>query len=215
MFEGIFPLGGGLIVAALLSIPLGDNPGAWPWANWLMLLFYEGLMFLIFHPLIKQIMLVQKSATSGYALQLGQKFILATVLNLFLAVYAFIVLGTNGYTSSLPVSKHANNLRPIILSSNYNCSDKNSFTSYLHQFPVFKDNGDTVGSEYTGRGGCPYGSSGINATNEKWCGFSTWEESCYRLGLIPAMFAVKWDTLYISCFIWSLVFCDMSKSNQK
>ena len=207
--EGIFPLGGALIVAALLSVPLGDDPRSWPWANWLVLLFYEGLLFLIFHPLIKQIMLAQKSATSGYALELGQKFLIATVLNLFLSVYGISILGTNGYTSSLPISKHANNLRPIILSSNYNCSDKQSFLSYLNQFPIFRDNSDAVGSEYIERGGCPYSSGGINTTSNQWCGFSTWEESCYRLGIIPAMFAVKWDTVYISCFIWSLVFCDM------
>lgn len=171
---------------------------------WITSFGYSFLNIVVFTPLnmfIKQIMLAQKKATSGYTATIGYRIAFASGVTILVILYALNVLAPNSYSNNLAMSNkikiRVSSGKPVVLSSDYTCSNVTKFVEYVHQFPELFSNGSLSM--------CPLTSGGIDLENDKWCGFSSWEEACWNIGIIPSMLAVTNDVNLIVAGFWVLV----------
>ena len=114
---------------------------------WITSFGYSFLNIDVFTPLnmfIKQIMLAQKKATSGYTATIGYRIAFASGVTILVILYALNVLAPNSYSNNLAMSNkikiRVSNGKPVVLSSDYTCSNVTKFVEYVHQFPELFSN---------------------------------------------------------------------------
>jgi hypothetical protein len=156
----------------------------------------------ILHPLITQIMDYKKHRFTTWIASASYKLFLTMSIALFFCVYCYSVL-----FGSAPSNVESTALIPIALSPKYSCKNKTIFLSLFANSTISQD-------------GCPRGSGGIG--KGKFCGFDTWEQACWGVGLSPAAHAVQYSVVTLSihvfiCLMFSLVFDGrgMIKLNRK
>jgi hypothetical protein len=156
----------------------------------------------ILHPLITQVMDYKKNRFTTWIAGASYKLFLTMSFALFLCVYCYSVL-----FGSAPSNPESTALIPLALSPKYSCKDEATFLSLFANNSVSQD-------------GCPRDSGGIG--KGKFCGFGTWQQACWGVGLSPVALAVQYsvETLSIHAFIclmFSLVFDGrgMIKLNRK
>ena len=137
-FEIIVVIGGAFIIATFLAFPI-TRVANLPWAAWIIFSVAGIPPFFALHMLIKQIMLAQKAAVTGYAAKLGAKIVMSTIINLVVILYCVNVLTPNlNSKDTMAMSTNAFVFQPIVTSLNYTCADKELFANYTSQFPMFQ-----------------------------------------------------------------------------
>ena len=157
---------------------------------------YSLLLLPLLNLFIKQIMLAQGRAITEYVSSFVKKVAITVGMNLVLLFYTFSSLSPNQYSNNLPMSYHATKVEPIVLSKHYTCENKTGFVNYVSQFPEFQNSSI-----------CAQGSI-LDSTNDQWCGFDSWEEACWNFGTVPAMTAIKFDTMVIVFVGWTSILVD-------
>lgn len=137
--EILVVVGGAYIVATFLAVPIASVTNL-PWLAWITLSFIEIPVFVPLHMLIKQVMLAQKAAVTGYAVKIGMKVVMSTIMCCVVILYCINVLtpSSNPNSKEMAMSINVFDFQPIVASMSYTCANKESFANYTSQFSMFQ-----------------------------------------------------------------------------
>ena len=151
------------------------------------------LVLPILHLLIKQIMLAQRRALSGWLLDTASLFFGVIVVVFSLCAYAQSVLMGKAMINSESV-----NILSLALSSDFTCKDAASFGRlFINNSLALSACPDSDPENLMAliRQGVISSVGSIGSV--EWCGFHTWNQACWGIGITPASFAVR-DEVVIS-----------------
>ena len=186
IFEGLILLAGAMVVTTLLFGQ--ENPTSLI-TSYIMSTAVYACMYIAFHPIIKQVMVAQKRKLTGFAAEIGGNIAAGCAIISVIVGYCMNVL-TSSVSATETLATGTYMFADISLNPKYTCVNKTSFVAFITSFP-----------ESAEGKGCPRGSGGINPTNNSWCGFQSWEEACWRIGILPAYFTVGQDAMIIAVII--------------
>jgi hypothetical protein len=163
----------------------------------------------VLHPLLKQIMLAQRRAFSGWLLDTISIFFAVSVVVFSLCAYAQSVL-----MGKAMVNSESESVISLALSSAFTCKDALSFGSLFVNNSIAENACPKSDPKllmtliYEGMRDVSVQANTSEMT--EWCGFRTWSAACWGIGITPVIFAVRDEVVLTSlhvymCFMMSRI----------